>query len=31
MADLEDECSAFRYKVRSAVLELLPHQKEEKK
>jgi regulator of replication initiation timing len=30
MADLEDECSGFRHKVRSAVLELLPHQKEEK-
>ena len=32
MADLEGECSQFRHKVRSAVLELLlPHQKEENK
>jgi hypothetical protein len=31
MADLEEECSSFRHKVRSAVLELLPHQKEENK
>jgi regulator of replication initiation timing len=31
MADLEEECSEFRHKVRSAVLELLPHQKEENK
>jgi hypothetical protein len=30
MADLEQECSQFRHKVRSAVLELLPHQKEQK-
>jgi len=28
MADLEKECSEFRRKVRSAVLELTPHQKE---
>jgi hypothetical protein len=31
MADLEQECSGFRHKVRSAVLELLPQQKEENK
>jgi predicted RNase H-like nuclease (RuvC/YqgF family) len=30
MADLEKECSEFRRKVRSAVLELTPHQKENK-
>ena len=30
MADLERECSSFRKKVRAAVLELTPHQKEEK-
>jgi predicted RNase H-like nuclease (RuvC/YqgF family) len=30
MADLEKECSEFRRKVRSAVLELTPHQKEDK-
>lgn len=29
MADLEKECSEFRRKVRSAVLELTPHKKEE--
>lgn len=29
MADLEQECSAFRKKVRAAVLELTPHKKEE--
>jgi len=31
MADLEKECSEYRHKVRSAVLELFPHQKEENK
>jgi len=31
MADLEEECSGFRHKVRSAVLQLLPQQKEENK
>jgi len=30
MADLEGECSQFRHKVRSAVLELLPQQKDNK-
>ena len=29
LADLEKECSSYRHKVRSAVLELLPQQKEE--
>lgn len=30
LADLEGECSHYRHKVRAAVLELIPHQKENK-